>query len=165
MWWYKIIKKYSLRSIVIETIFHFRPFHRNRVISLFSKSQHIFPHLLYSLLLFSIFISLPFSFFTLFSLYLAHLTQFFLISVPKSFVSITMERREYYIGGNSEFFMTNYWFSFNQGLGGAGFILSYPVSKALASDVENFLVDDMLSCLQLIPLVCLVLLILVSLTP
>ena len=83
---------YSLRSIVIGAFFHFRPFHSNRVISLFSKSQHIFPHLLYSLLLFSIFISLPFSFFTLFSLYLTHLTQFFLISVPKSFASITMER-------------------------------------------------------------------------
>ena len=52
---------YSLHSIVIESFCHFGTFHHsNRVISLFSKSQPIFPHLLYSLLLFYLFISLHF---------------------------------------------------------------------------------------------------------
>ncbi|GFP89421.1 hypothetical protein PHJA_001085700 [Phtheirospermum japonicum] len=45
----------------------------------------------------------------------------------------------YYIGGQSEFIMSNYWFSFNQGFGGAGFMLSYPLAKALAKDMENCL--------------------------
>ncbi|KAK4492359.1 hypothetical protein RD792_003164 [Penstemon davidsonii] len=45
----------------------------------------------------------------------------------------------YYFGGNSEFILSNYWYSFNQGFGGAGFILSYPLAKALAEDMENCL--------------------------
>ncbi|KAL3622009.1 hypothetical protein CASFOL_034205 [Castilleja foliolosa] len=45
----------------------------------------------------------------------------------------------YYIGGQSEFIMSNHWFSFNQGFGGAGFMLSYPLAKALAKDMENCL--------------------------
>ena len=57
---------YSLRSIVIESFCHFGTFHSSRVISFFDKSQHIFLHLLYSLLLYSLYISLPFSFPTLF---------------------------------------------------------------------------------------------------
>ncbi|KAM3303535.1 hypothetical protein P3S67_014565 [Capsicum chacoense] len=32
----------------------------------------------------------------------------------------------YYFGGHSEFILSNYWYSFNQGFGGAGIILSYP---------------------------------------
>ncbi|KAL1554063.1 hypothetical protein AAHA92_14659 [Salvia divinorum] len=48
-------------------------------------------------------------------------------------------RKYYYLGGHSEFIMTNYWFSFNQGFGGAGFILSYPLAKALANDMESCL--------------------------
>ena len=48
-------------------------------------------------------------------------------------------RKYYYFGGNSEFITNNYFFSFNQGFGGAGFILSYPLAKALANDMENCL--------------------------
>ncbi|PIN04614.1 Galactosyltransferase [Handroanthus impetiginosus] len=48
-------------------------------------------------------------------------------------------RKYYYLGGQSEFIMSNYWFSFNQGFGGAGFMLSYPLAKALANDMENCL--------------------------
>lgn len=46
----------------------------------------------------------------------------------------------YYMGAHSEFLVSNYAFSFNQGFGGAGFILSYPVAKALAEDMENCLI-------------------------
>lgn len=45
----------------------------------------------------------------------------------------------YYLGGQSEFIMSNHWFSFNQGFGGAGFMLSYPLAKALAKDMESCL--------------------------
>lgn len=48
-------------------------------------------------------------------------------------------RKYYYLGGQSEFVMSNYWFSFDQGFGGAGFILSYPLAKALAYDMESCL--------------------------
>ncbi|XP_057767712.1 uncharacterized protein LOC130987994 [Salvia miltiorrhiza] len=48
-------------------------------------------------------------------------------------------RKYYYVGGQSEFVMSNYWFSFNQGFGGAGFMLSYPLAKALANDMESCL--------------------------
>lgn len=48
-------------------------------------------------------------------------------------------RKYYYLGGQSEFVMSNYWYSFNQGFGGAGFILSYPLAKALAYDMEGCL--------------------------
>ncbi|CAI9781287.1 unnamed protein product [Fraxinus pennsylvanica] len=45
----------------------------------------------------------------------------------------------YYLGGRSEFIFSNYWFSFSQGFGGAGFMLSAPLAKALAKDLENCL--------------------------
>ncbi|XP_011080435.1 uncharacterized protein LOC105163691 [Sesamum indicum] len=45
----------------------------------------------------------------------------------------------YYLGGNSEFILSNYLFSFNQAFGGGGIILSYPLAKALARDMENCL--------------------------
>ncbi|CAA2993821.1 uncharacterized protein LOC111392510 [Olea europaea subsp. europaea] len=45
----------------------------------------------------------------------------------------------YYFGGQSEFVMSNFWYSFHQGFGGAGFMLSYPLAKALAKDMENCL--------------------------
>ncbi|KAL8055519.1 hypothetical protein ABFX02_04G061300 [Erythranthe guttata] len=45
----------------------------------------------------------------------------------------------YYIGGQSEFVLSNYWFSFQQGFGGAGFMLSYRLAKALAMGMENCL--------------------------
>ncbi|XP_051142039.1 uncharacterized protein LOC127258977 [Andrographis paniculata] len=48
-------------------------------------------------------------------------------------------RKYYYIGGHSEFILSNYWYSFSQGFGGAGFILSYPLAKVLAGDMENCL--------------------------
>ncbi|KAK6141542.1 hypothetical protein DH2020_024715 [Rehmannia glutinosa] len=46
----------------------------------------------------------------------------------------------YYFGGHSEFILSNYWYSFSQGFGGAGFILSLPLAKALAREMENCLI-------------------------
>ncbi|KAL1547446.1 hypothetical protein AAHA92_23923 [Salvia divinorum] len=43
----------------------------------------------------------------------------------------------YYFGGQSEFILSNYWFSFSQGFGGAGFIMSYPLAKLVAADMEK----------------------------
>ncbi|XP_057797923.1 uncharacterized protein LOC131014004 [Salvia miltiorrhiza] len=45
----------------------------------------------------------------------------------------------YYFGGQSEFILSNYWFSFSQGFGGAGFIMSYPLAKLVAADMEKCL--------------------------
>ncbi|XP_019157689.1 PREDICTED: uncharacterized protein LOC109154330 isoform X3 [Ipomoea nil] len=45
----------------------------------------------------------------------------------------------HYLGGQSEFVMSHYWFSFNQGFGGAGFILSYPLAEALSNDMDSCL--------------------------
>ncbi|THF99875.1 hypothetical protein TEA_021105 [Camellia sinensis var. sinensis] len=44
-----------------------------------------------------------------------------------------------YIGGQSEFIMSNFWFSFAQGFGGAGFALSYPLVAAMVKDLEGCL--------------------------
>ncbi|KZV49336.1 hypothetical protein F511_38490 [Dorcoceras hygrometricum] len=48
-------------------------------------------------------------------------------------------KRYYYLGGQSEFVLSNYWFQFNQAFGGAGIILSYPLAKALAKDMDSCL--------------------------
>ncbi|KAF3634708.1 hypothetical protein FXO38_25007 [Capsicum annuum] len=45
----------------------------------------------------------------------------------------------YYLGGQSEYLLSNYWYSFNQAFGGAGFILSYPLAKAMSKYVESCL--------------------------
>ncbi|KAK4441444.1 hypothetical protein Salat_0479300 [Sesamum alatum] len=45
----------------------------------------------------------------------------------------------YYIGARSEFVLSNFLFSFSQGFGGAGFVLSYPLAKALVKDMDNCL--------------------------
>uniref|UniRef100_M1CXX1 Fringe n=1 Tax=Solanum tuberosum TaxID=4113 RepID=M1CXX1_SOLTU len=45
----------------------------------------------------------------------------------------------YYLGGQSEFIMSNHWYSFNQAFGGAGFILSYPLAKAMSKYIESCL--------------------------
>ncbi|XP_042012060.1 uncharacterized protein LOC121760466 [Salvia splendens] len=45
--------------------------------------------------------------------------------------------KHYYVGAASEFYMSNVWFSFNQGFGGAGIVLSFPLAKALADDMDN----------------------------
>ncbi|KAL9169153.1 hypothetical protein ABFS82_04G061100 [Erythranthe guttata] len=45
----------------------------------------------------------------------------------------------YYLGGHSEFILSNSIFSFNQAFGGGGIMLSYPLAKALAGDMENCL--------------------------
>lgn len=45
----------------------------------------------------------------------------------------------YYFGGQSEYILSNYWYSFNQGFGGAGIIMSFPLAKALAEDMESCL--------------------------
>lgn len=49
----------------------------------------------------------------------------------------------YYIGNPSEDMLSNFWFSFNMAFGGGGAILSYPLVKALA--------DNMDSCLRRYP--------------
>ncbi|KAL8527498.1 hypothetical protein ACS0TY_005368 [Phlomoides rotata] len=48
-------------------------------------------------------------------------------------------RKYYYIGGHSEFLLSDYLFSFNQAFGGGGIMLSYPLATALAADMENCL--------------------------
>ncbi|KAL3529921.1 hypothetical protein ACH5RR_009243 [Cinchona calisaya] len=45
----------------------------------------------------------------------------------------------YYFGGQAEFVLSNYRYSFNMGFGGAGYIFSYPLAKALADDMESCL--------------------------
>ncbi|KAL7598791.1 hypothetical protein Lser_V15G26579 [Lactuca serriola] len=42
----------------------------------------------------------------------------------------------YYIGTNSESILSNTWFSFDMGFGGAGFALSYPLAEALAKNLD-----------------------------
>ena len=64
-----LILIYSLCSIIVESFYHFGMFHNSGVIFFFSKNQHISSNLLYSL-----FNSLHFSYFTLFFFYLTHLT-------------------------------------------------------------------------------------------
>ncbi|XP_042022135.1 uncharacterized protein LOC121769402 [Salvia splendens] len=45
----------------------------------------------------------------------------------------------YYFGGQSEFILSNYWYSFSQGFGGAGFIMSLPLAKLVAADMDKCL--------------------------
>nr|XP_027122549.1 uncharacterized protein LOC113739524 [Coffea arabica] len=45
----------------------------------------------------------------------------------------------YYIGCQSDYVKSNFWFSFNMGFGGAGIALSYPLAKALAKDMNGCL--------------------------
>ncbi|XP_042032583.1 uncharacterized protein LOC121779326 [Salvia splendens] len=47
--------------------------------------------------------------------------------------------RYFYLGGQSEFLMSSYVFSFDEAFGGAGIILSYPLAKALAADMAGCL--------------------------
>ncbi|KAI3788082.1 hypothetical protein L2E82_00727 [Cichorium intybus] len=42
----------------------------------------------------------------------------------------------YYVGMNSESIISNTWFSFDMGFGGAGFALSYPLAEALANNLD-----------------------------
>ncbi|KAI8526147.1 hypothetical protein RHMOL_Rhmol13G0286200 [Rhododendron molle] len=42
-----------------------------------------------------------------------------------------------YIGGHSETVMSNFYYSFDQGFGGAGFALSYPLASAMVKDLEG----------------------------
>ncbi|KAM7518015.1 hypothetical protein LguiB_016977 [Lonicera macranthoides] len=44
-----------------------------------------------------------------------------------------------YIGGHSEFILSNVHFSFHTGFGGAGFVLSYPLAEALVMNLEECL--------------------------
>lgn len=48
-------------------------------------------------------------------------------------------RKYYYIGYPSEFLMSNFWYNFDQAFGGGGIILSYPLAKALVSDMDRCL--------------------------
>lgn len=45
--------------------------------------------------------------------------------------------QHYYIGAPSEFIMSNVWFSFNQGFGGAGIVLSYALAKLIADHMDD----------------------------
>ncbi|KAL8498851.1 hypothetical protein ACS0TY_021983 [Phlomoides rotata] len=47
------------------------------------------------------------------------------------------EGEYYYLGGASEYIPINNLFSFDQGFGGAGFILSYPLAKAVAHSTDD----------------------------
>ncbi|TMX03011.1 hypothetical protein EJD97_018828 [Solanum chilense] len=63
----------------------------------------------------------------------------------------------YYFGAQSEYILSNFWFSFDQGFGGAGFIMSFPLAKALAQDIENCLRRyPFLNSADLITMVCIV---------
>ncbi|XP_051142064.1 uncharacterized protein LOC127258996 [Andrographis paniculata] len=64
-------------------------------------------------------------------------------------------RKYYYFGTPSEFVMSNFWFSFVQGFGGAGFVLSYPLAKAMADDMEKCLRRSAhINAADLITMVC-----------
>ncbi|GAA0172393.1 glycosyltransferase [Lithospermum erythrorhizon] len=63
---------------------------------------------------------------------------FFVDNIVELLASVD-HNKYYYFGGQSEYILSNFWFSFNQGFGGAGFMLSYPLAKALANDMENCL--------------------------
>lgn len=43
----------------------------------------------------------------------------------------------YYVGCYSETVMSNMWYSFEQGFGGAGIALSYPLAKAMAKEIKG----------------------------
>ena len=52
----------------------------------------------------------------------------------------TYDHNKYvYIGGHSEFILSNFHFSFHTGFGGAGFVLSYPLAEALVMNLEECL--------------------------
>ncbi|XP_071712291.1 uncharacterized protein [Rutidosis leptorrhynchoides] len=42
-----------------------------------------------------------------------------------------------YIGGHSESIMSNQWFSYDMGFGGAGLIMSYPLGKMVQKNIED----------------------------
>ncbi|KAL7151880.1 hypothetical protein ABFS83_04G060500 [Erythranthe nasuta] len=46
----------------------------------------------------------------------------------------------YYLGWHSESVISNFWFSFDQAFGGGGIVLSYPLAKALAADMDGCLI-------------------------
>ncbi|VFR02931.1 unnamed protein product [Cuscuta campestris] len=48
-------------------------------------------------------------------------------------------RKLYYLGGHSEFILSNYWFSFQQAFGGGGIVLSYPLARALSHGIMGCL--------------------------
>ncbi|KAL8530346.1 hypothetical protein ACS0TY_007401 [Phlomoides rotata] len=62
----------------------------------------------------------------------------------------------YYLGGHSEDIISNAEFSFQQGFGGAGFMLSYPLARALADNMESCLrrYAETLNSADLITMVC-----------
>ncbi|CAN4104698.1 unnamed protein product [Withania somnifera] len=63
----------------------------------------------------------------------------------------------YYFGAQSEYILSNFWYSFNQGFGGAGFIMSFPLAKALAEDMESCLRRyPFLNSADLITMTCIV---------
>ncbi|WMV56587.1 hypothetical protein MTR67_049972, partial [Solanum verrucosum] len=63
----------------------------------------------------------------------------------------------YYFGAQSEYILSNFWFSFDQGFGGAGFIMSFPLAKALAQEIESCLRRyPFLNSADLITMVCIV---------
>ncbi|KAL1547453.1 hypothetical protein AAHA92_23930 [Salvia divinorum] len=45
----------------------------------------------------------------------------------------------YYLGWHSESVVSNLWFSFNQAFGGGGIVMSYPLARALAADMDGCL--------------------------
>ncbi|XP_047978862.1 uncharacterized protein LOC125220762 [Salvia hispanica] len=45
----------------------------------------------------------------------------------------------YYLGWHSETMMSNYWLSFEQAFGGGGTVMSYPLARAVAADMDGCL--------------------------
>ena len=86
----KIDKIYSLRPSVAKTYSFFSCPTVAESFPFLAKYNNFS-----SLLLYSVFISLPFSFPTLLFIYLTHLTQLFFNSVPKRIASTTEGQREY----------------------------------------------------------------------
>lgn len=63
----------------------------------------------------------------------------FLVDNILDLVSQYDHTKFFYIGGHSEFVLSNFWFSFNQAFGGAGILLSYPLAKALSDGIMDCL--------------------------
>ncbi|XP_073301224.1 uncharacterized protein [Primulina huaijiensis] len=61
----------------------------------------------------------------------------------------------FYLGWHSESVISNFWFSFQQAFGGGGIVLSYPLARALAKDMDSCLLRyAQLSSADLITMAC-----------
>ena len=84
---------YSLRFIVVKSFYHFDTFRTSKIIYFIVKVNTFLLAYFTPSLLYYLFIFLPFSYLTLFFLYLTHATQFFLNCVLKRNAFTIMERK------------------------------------------------------------------------